>query len=493
MRSLIRVISLITLLAAGPQMAKAQCYYQSGGTANGGVVDWYAMPQFTPPAGCYPITITAGLNSAVNLGPGSTFTYTVASPSSPSSYHIVGVADWSHEGTSIQVTGIWQATCNGPFTPFASGWCNSYYYYMDQLEPEAFSWSLQAGCTGGTQRLMLTDQAGDPGNLVNAGTAAGADYQLKLNSTVIASGALSTRYVSSPPSLSFDALAPGAYDLIITASTTTSGFAYWDVPGAWPRFVIPTQGDCGINLPVRVMLDGAAPLSGTSTLMRDDLRAAGVLPLAEPYTALGYTYVGSSPGSTIAPALLTVTGVNAVVDWVVVELRSAADPSVVVESRAALLQRDGEVMDVNGEAWVNFSAPPGTYHVAVLHRNHLGVRTATAVACGPSAFGVDFTRTGIAYGTAPTKTNQYLGQTLWSGDATSNGSLKYTGSGNDRDPILLAVGSTTPNNTVSNVYDRRDTNLDGVIKYTGTGNDRDIILTNVGSTTPNNTRTQQLP
>ena len=82
---------------------------------------------------------------------------------------------------------------------------------------------------------------------------------------------------------------------------------------------------------------------------------------------------------------------------------------------------------------------------------------------------------------------------MWSGDANGDGSLKYTGTNNDRDPILIAVGSTTPNNTVNGVYDRRDTNLDGVIKYTGTGNDRDIILTNVGSTTPNNTRTQQLP
>ena len=82
---------------------------------------------------------------------------------------------------------------------------------------------------------------------------------------------------------------------------------------------------------------------------------------------------------------------------------------------------------------------------------------------------------------------------LWAGDTTGEGTLKYTGSANDRDPILIAVGNTTPNNVVSNVYDRRDTNLDGVMKYTGSGNDRDIILTNVGSTTPSNTRTQQLP
>ena len=82
---------------------------------------------------------------------------------------------------------------------------------------------------------------------------------------------------------------------------------------------------------------------------------------------------------------------------------------------------------------------------------------------------------------------------LWAGDATGNGAIKYTGAGNDRDPILTAIGGSTPNAVVTNVYDRRDTNLDGVIKYTGAGNDRDIILTNVGSTTPNGTRVQQLP
>ena len=46
---------------------------------------------------------------------------------------------------------------------------------------------------------------------------------------------------------------------------------------------------------------------------------------------------------------------------------------------------------------------------------------------------------------------------------------------------------------MGNVYDRRDTNLDGVIKYTGAGNDRDPILLNIGGTVLTNTRTQQLP
>ena len=83
-------------------------------------------------------------------------------------------------------------------------------------------------------------------------------------------------------------------------------------------------------------------------------------------------------------------------------------------------------------------------------------------------------------------------QALWAGDVTFKGESKYTGASNDRDPILVTVGSTTPNNTV-NAYSTRDVNLDGTVKYTGSGNDRDPILVNVGSTTPNSTRLEQLP
>lgn len=59
-------------------------------------------------------------------------------------------------------------------------------------------------------------------------------------------------------------------------------------------------------------------------------------------------------------------------------------------------------------------------------------------------------------------------------------------------PVGLLVDFTTPNNTPG-LYSTTDVNLDGVVKYTGSGNDRDPILVNVGSTTPNNVRVQQLP
>ncbi|HQV57199.1 MAG TPA: hypothetical protein PKV27_04240 [Ilumatobacteraceae bacterium] len=78
------------------------------------------------------------------------------------------------------------------------------------------------------------------------------------------------------------------------------------------------------------------------------------------------------------------------------------------------------------------------------------------------------------------------------GNVVRDGGVKYTGSGNDRDPILIRVGSTTPNNTV-NGYFAEDCTLNGQVKYTGSGNDRDPILVNVGSSVPTNVRVEQLP
>ena len=261
---------------------------------------------------------------------------------------------------------------------------------------------------------------------------------------------------------------------------------------------VPTStSGCAVGFRLRAALAGPMTTGG---LMSDGLRAANLIPLTEPYSALGYAYVGQPANLTIPSATLSVTGSNAVVDWVVVELRPEAAPATVVYSEPALIQRDGDIVDVLGGQYVNAPVPAGRYHVAVRHRNHLGIMSADPFWLSvsivppevspaiidlrnnfPAVYGTDARQTVGAY------------RCLWAGDATGNGALKYTGSANDRDPILVAIGGSTPNAEVTNVYDRRDTNLDGVVKYTGSGNDRDIILTNVGSTTPNNTRTQQLP
>ncbi|MBV6404029.1 MAG: hypothetical protein IT228_04295 [Flavobacteriales bacterium] len=55
------------------------------------------------------------------------------------------------------------------------------------------------------------------------------------------------------------------------------------------------------------------------------------------------------------------------------------------------------------------------------------------------------------------------------------------------------VAGVTPNNVVNNVYSAHDVNMNGQVKYAGPNNDRDPILVNIGGTTPNSTRTEQLP
>ncbi len=240
----------------------------------------------------------------------------------------------------------------------------------------------------------------------------------------------------------------------------------------------------------RVMLEG--PFNGTD--MNDGLRTAGAIPLSEPYTALG-TF-GATPfgGGTILPTVLNVTGNDAIVDWVVLALRTGENGATVASMRAALLQRDGDVVDLDGTSPVRFAAVPGAYHVQIMHRNHLSATTASSLqgAAPGQPIVVDFTSPAtVCHGTNARKT---AGSTmvLWGGNVTNNGVLSYTGSNNDRDPILVKVGSTTPNNTV-NGYFREDVDMNGSVQYTGAGNDRDRILINIGGATPNNVRLEQMP
>jgi len=196
----------------------------------------------------------------------------------------------------------------------------------------------------------------------------------------------------------------------------------------------------------------------------------------------------------LLPSALTTAGDNAVVDWVLVELRDAVAPSTIVATRAALLQRDGDVVDINGTSPIALlAASSNNYLLAVRHRNHMGCMIASPVGLSTNLLtGVDFTDPLLpTYGSEARK---IIGTTavLWAGNALTDAQVKYTGSANDRDPLLISVGSTTPNNTVAG-YLGTDANLDGVVKYTGSGNDRDPILINVGSTTPNNVRLEQLP
>ncbi|MBV6405608.1 MAG: PKD domain-containing protein [Flavobacteriales bacterium] len=249
----------------------------------------------------------------------------------------------------------------------------------------------------------------------------------------------------------------------------------------------------GVAVAPRVRLEG--PYNATTGLMGDGLRSAGLVPLAEPYTALGYSFAGGGGGESTTAPVLAVTGSNAIVDWVVVELRSDATPTTVLASKAALLQRDGDVVGMDGSSAVSFSQSAGTYRLAIRHRNHLPAMTLNGVALSNAPTTVDLTVGSTAtYGTDARKsiTGAFPTLALWAGDVTFNGQVKYAGGSNDRDPILVRIGGGVPTNTV-NGYHPEDVNLNGQVKYAGGSNDRDPILVNLGGSVPTATRNAQLP
>ena len=72
--------------------------------------------------------------------------------------------------------------------------------------------------------------------------------------------------------------------------------------------------------------------------------------------------------------VLGLAGANAIVDWVFVEIRSSADVKNVIATRSGLLQRDGDIVDVDGVRDLNFpDLTADEFYVAFRHRNHLGV------------------------------------------------------------------------------------------------------------------------
>ncbi len=312
----------------------------------------------------------------------------------------------------------------------------------------------------------------------------------KLSESNLIQGTNGLLYGTSPQGGTTDQGTIFRYDptsMVLTTVASMDGLLKGQYPfDGLARETLPTTS---VSLAPKVFLEG--PFDGATGKMNATLRTVVGFPTTEPYSSAGFAIVGGG-GETINPSVLSTTGDNAVVDWIFVELRDKNNSSTILRTKAALLQSDGDIVEVDGVSPLTFPLAPDNYFVAVRHRNHFGVMTGAAVALSGTALPLNFTTGALAtYGTNAQKlVGGFL--VLRAGNALRDGLIKYTGASNDRDPILVRVGSTSPNNTVQG-YFIEDVTLDGSVKYTGSANDRNPILVNVGSTTPNNTITEQLP
>ncbi len=236
--------------------------------------------------------------------------------------------------------------------------------------------------------------------------------------------------------------------------------------------------------------------SVVDSLMRDNLRApTQLIPLTSPYSYWNPTVAAN----TIPASVLNTTGRDAIVDWVFVELRNAADPSVIVSSRSALLQRDGDIVDLDGVTPLPVRSPAGsTYYVAVRHRNHLAVMTAGAVVMTTAGTTVDFRKSStLTYrkGIQPIHQPQVdvlQGKAMWAGNALRDNAVIYQGTNNDVNTIYQQVTGASGNTNALPIYILKgyfsgDINLDGKAIYQGIGNDVEYIYQNVFRNHPANT------
>jgi len=97
----------------------------------------------------------------------------------------------------------------------------------------------------------------------------------------------------------------------------------------------------------------------------------GLLPMSQPFSIAPFNYNGNENITNIP---------NNTVDWVMVELRDANNESMVIDRKAALVNKSGNIIGTDGSLGVAFdNAAPGNYFVVVHHAGHSSIMSANTM------------------------------------------------------------------------------------------------------------------
>ncbi|MEM9680143.1 MAG: hypothetical protein AAF901_07440 [Bacteroidota bacterium] len=237
-----------------------------------------------------------------------------------------------------------------------------------------------------------------------------------------------------------------------------------------------------LRLAVKVKLQGATINPTTMGLMNDILRADGMLPLISPYldsAAVNSTVFnqGGTSGTGLSP--------DDIVDWVWIEIRSNVDNLLFVDGTSALLQRDGDVVALDGVSDIILRGVTNSYYVVVNHRNHNGIMSNLPLALNTSPTTINFINGSVpTFGSNAQVELPGKDFGLWAGNVNNDFAIQYSGTDADS-PSILSQVLNDPNNVlnfptfISNGYLNTDVNMDGKTQYTGTNPDTPILLQNV--------------
>ena len=287
-----------------------------------------------------------------------------------------------------------------------------------------------------------------------------------------------------------------------------------------------------LSIKIRVYLEGSLLNNGgakgtthTRPLMRDNLRSSpfngnNYIPIADPYvvstideglaypyeTYMNLLYDHVDPGDRTEfmnigdpTTVFGRTGEDAPNDWVFVELRSKVDTSVLY-TRSGIVQRDGDVVDLNGLRGLRFpDVPIDDYYVVVRHRNHLGAMTASPQTPNQLAELVDFTDSNVPiydfgfvdYGLGVTfdftglamKSNAIeTYRALWAGDFDGNRKIKASNPGDDLNVVFNDVFIHPDNTTFKANFDfaygyrNADFDMNAKVKFDNPNDDKNMLF-----------------
>jgi hypothetical protein len=221
--------------------------------------------------------------------------------------------------------------------------------------------------------------------------------------------------------------------------------------------VVVTIAPCLLKLSAKVYLNNL----NTSTLVMDNyLTTLASFPLTDPYSNsplnTNFIHVNNYTIATISPTLLNTIGNDAIIDWVFLELRTGQSGSTSVAfTKAALLQRDGDIVSTDGISPVTFNGiPAGSFYITVRHRNNLGFRTANPFYLSNTTTFLDFTNNSVPlFGSDPLVSLSPALYVMNSGDSTSDGSID----------AFDSISWESENGLFDNYLNKSDYNQDGSI------------------------------
>jgi hypothetical protein len=201
---------------------------------------------------------------------------------------------------------------------------------------------------------------------------------------------------------------------------------------------------------VNAFLEG--PFNGIEMLTH--LNDANYIPLNQPYNTDPWFYTGIESLAAIPN--------NEVIDWVLVEIRDAANagwafPATAIEQQAALLLSTGEIVGLDGVSPLQFTQVIAqNMFVVIYHRNHLSVMSADPVPQVAGVYTYDFTDAANKAYSDGAPGQKEIAAGIWGmygGDGSGAGNITNYDYLNVWKPVAGTKG-----------YDKADYNMDGQVE-----------------------------